>query len=289
VTSSVGAGVVLAVASAVAINGGYALQHRAASTLPPLTLRRPVRSLVLLFRNTTWTVGFLAGIGGWVVYVVALRLAPLSIVQACAAGGIGVLALLAGRPPTRLERLGVAAALAGLVLLALSLSGHTTSSHGSAVAVAVWMAASAAVAGLATRMPLLAPGAALGVAAGVLYAAGDVGTKAAVAGGLALLFVPALLACHGLAFVCLQLGFQRGGALATAGLATLWTNALPIAAGAVLFGEGIPDGAAGAARVVAFALVLAGAVALARGEPGSAEGVTVPACSMPLSSQPSRR
>jgi hypothetical protein len=276
---------VLAVSSAVAINGGYALQHQSASRLPPLSLRRPIHSLALLAGNRRWAIGFTVGIGGWVLYVVALRLAPLSIVQACAAGGIGVLALLAGRPPTRLERIGVVAALLGLVMLALSLTGETTSSHGSPVAVAAWMGASVVVAALAARTPLLAPGAALGVAAGVLYAAGDVGTKGAVAGGLWLLFVPALLACHGLAFVCLQLGFQRGGALATAGLATLWTNALPIAAGAVLFGEGIPDGPAGAARVMAFVLVLAGAVALARAD----EGDTVPACSMPLSSQPSRR
>ena len=88
----------------------------------------------------------------------------------------------------------------------------------------------------------------------------------AVAGGAALFFVPALLACHGLAFVALQLGFQRGGALATAGVATLFTNALPIAAGTVLFHEGLPGGALGALRVAAFAGVVAGAALLARPE-----------------------
>jgi len=45
---------------------------------------------------------------------------------------------------------------------------------------------------------------------------------------------PAVLAAHGLAFVCIQLAFQRGGALATAGTASLLTNALPIAAGIFL-------------------------------------------------------
>jgi hypothetical protein len=53
----------------------------------------------------------------------------------------------------------------------------------------------------------------------------------AVSGGWRMLFVPALLAAHGLGFVMLQLGFQRGSALATAGVATLFTNATPIAAG----------------------------------------------------------
>ncbi|MDX6469668.1 MAG: hypothetical protein QOF75_1471, partial [Gaiellaceae bacterium] len=114
---------------------------------------------------------------------------------------------------------------------------------------------------------LLPAGAGLGTAAGVLYAAGDVGTKAAFGGGIRLLFVPALLACHGLAFVCMQLAFQRGGRLATAGLAVLWTNALPIVAGTVLFGESIPGGWRGGARIAAFVLVLVGAVALSRRQP----------------------
>ena len=45
--------------------------------------------------------------------------------------------------------------------------------------------------------------------------------------GLRFLFVPGLLACHGAAFACMQLAFQRGSRLTTAGLAVLWTNALP--------------------------------------------------------------
>jgi hypothetical protein len=100
----------------------------------------------------------------------------------------------------------------------------------------------------------------------VFYAAGDVGTKAALAGGGRLLFVPVVLACHLLAFVCLQLAFQRGGRLASAGLAVLWTNALPIVAGMVLFGEALPGGWRGASRIAAFALVVVGAVALSRRE-----------------------
>jgi hypothetical protein len=94
----------------------------------------------------------------------------------------------------------------------------------------------------------------------VLYAAGDVGTKAAVVGGARLWFVPGLLACHGLAFVALQLAFQRGRRLASAGVAVLWTNALPIAAGMALFSEAL----GGTLRAAAFALVVVAACALAR-------------------------
>src|SRR5207247_10579270 len=96
VTWRLAGGLVLALASACALNWSYYVQHGAAASLPPLLLPRPFRSLAALFGNRRWLVGFLTGNGGWVSHVVALTLAPLSLVQACAAGGLAVLAALAG-------------------------------------------------------------------------------------------------------------------------------------------------------------------------------------------------
>ena len=62
----------------------------------------------------------------------------------------------------------------------------------------------------------------------------------------------------------LQLGYQRGGALTVAGLATLLTNALPIAAGSVVLEEPMPSGVFGVFRVLAFVAVTVGAILLAR-------------------------
>ena len=261
---SLAAGLVLALASTGALSVGYFMQQQSASNLPPLTLRRPIQSLVSLFRHPRWTIGFFLGIGGWVLYVAALALAPLSLVQAASAGGIGVLALLA-RTRVRRERIGVGLSMCGLLLLGISLGGGADSgTAGSITVVAVWIVCSAALAALAAfpGSRLLAPGAGLAAAAGLLYAAGVVGTKAAVHGGVRLAFVPALLACHGLAFVALQFGFQRGGPLTTAGVATLLTNSLPIVAGFAVFSESLPGGVLGAVRVLAFVLVVAGAAAL---------------------------
>jgi hypothetical protein len=268
VSGGIAAGLVLALASAAALNWGLFTQHGAAASLPPLSLRRPWRSLALLFQSRRWRVGFATGIVGWGLYVVALAVAPLSLVQAASAGGIGLLAALVGGL-TRRERVAVAGAIAGLALLAVSLIGSSEpTGHGEWPAVAVWMGASVLLAFLlaAPAGRIVAAGAGLGSAAGLLYAAGDVGTKAALAGGGRLAFVPALLACHGLAFAALQLGFQRGSALVTVGLATLWTNALPIAAGTALFAEPIPAGMRGVARVLAFVCVVSAAAVLARGE-----------------------
>jgi hypothetical protein len=276
----------LAAGSALALNWAYFTQHQRASSLPPLSVRRPIRSLLLLFSDRRWLAGFTIGIGGWVLYVAALSLGTLSLVQAASAGGIGILALLVWRlGGVRLsgrEWSGVGLAIAGLVLLAVSLAGsHTThpfAAHASWGGVAAWMAVSgflaAAFAGPLSRR--LAGGAGLGIAAGLCYAAGDIGTKAAVGGGARLLFAAPVLAAHGLGFVFLQLGFQRGGALTTAGVATLFTNAVPIAAGMVLFGDGLPSGALGAARVLSFAAVVAGAALLTRGPGLSVDVVPAP-------------
>jgi hypothetical protein len=85
-----------------------------------------------------------------------------------------------------------------------------------------------------------------------------------------------LLACHGLAFIAFQLALQRGRRLATAGVAVLWTNALPIAAGMALFAEALPPGWRGATRVLAFVLVLAATVALGGGERLNPAGAAEP-------------
>ncbi len=262
---SVGGGLLLGLFSAAAIGGGFALQHAAAAALPPLAARRPLRSLLALGRSRRWSAGFGLGLVGWAAYVAGLRLAPLSLVQAASAGGVVVLAL-AGRRPTRREQAGVVAALAGLALLGLSLPGGTGGGAASTRTLGVWLGASALVAVLAAR-PLSGSthrGPGLGTAAGVLYAAADVATKAATVGGAALAFVPVVLVASGLAFAALQLAFQHGGRLETAGLATLWTNALPIVAGSVVFREPFPGGSAGLMRAAAFCLVVAAAAALAR-------------------------
>lgn len=265
----------LALASAGALNWGFYRQHEQASTLPPLSLKRPFRSLRVLFGNLRWLVGFLVGIVGWVFYVVALAFGPLSLVQAVSAGGIGILALLVWRwggiTLARREWLGVAVSVGGLVILGISLLGrggnaHHWGSRGSWLAITLWLAASGVLAAFfaGPGRRLVVAGAGFGIGAGFLYAAGDVATKAAVAGGWRTLFVPALFAAHGLGFVMLQLGFQRGGALSTAGVATLFTNATPIVAGMALFHEPLPGGVRGALRVLAFVAVVGGAILLTR-------------------------
>ena len=107
-------------------------------------------------------------------------------------------------------------------------------------------------------------GTSFGIAGGLLFAVGDISTKLATQGGPRVAFALPLVGGYVLGTAMLQLGYQRGGALTIAGIATLLANALPMAAGTVLLGEPIPGGLLGLLRIAAFAIVIVGAIVLAR-------------------------
>jgi drug/metabolite transporter (DMT)-like permease len=269
-----GFAILLTSVSALAINWAWIREHDAASSLPPLSVRRPRRSLAMLLRNRGWITGFAAESGGFLCFVGALALAPLALVQSLAAGGIAILAFLSSRIAgvrlSRRELVGVAFAVIGLAFLGISLAGATgQGDEGVWEWILVWLAASVALATLAVRSGprFLGPAAAHGVAAGILFAAGDVITKAVVTGGTRMLFIPAMILAYSFGTIILQLGFQKGGALTTAGMTTLLTNSLPIIAGTTLYDEPFPGGELGVLRGIAFAFLVGGGALLARPKP----------------------
>jgi len=277
------AGLLLALLSAAALNYGFYLQHAASGALPPMTLRHPGASLYALFTNLKWAAGFVIGISGWALYIIALGLAPLSLVQATSAGGVGLLALFVRAGGSRLSRQEwavVAASGGGLLMLGLSLSaGAAHAAPGSWGPPLAWVLVSVvlAVAAASPAAAVLRPGSGPAMAAGLLYSAGDVVTKAAVGGtGPVIMFALLLPACHGLAFISLQLSFQRGTTLATAGVSTLLTNILPILAGLIIFAEHLPGGVPGILRGLGFTSAILGAAMLARRGPPDHDDSTRP-------------
>ena len=273
--------ILLTFASALAISWAWIREHDAAAAMPPLSVRRPRESLLLLLRNRQWLKGFAAETTGFFCYVGAVALAPLALVQSLSAGGIGILAFLsariAGLRLTRRELAGVGIAIVGLVFLGISLAGATGEGDEAVwVGILIWAGASAAIAAIAIRYGprLLGGAAAHGLAAGVLLAGGDVITKAVVSGGSRILFVPGMILFYSFGTIVLQLGFQKGAALTTAGVATLFTNALPIIAGTTLYDEPFPNGELGVLRGIAFALLIAGGALLSRPKPDAPPSVS---------------
>ncbi len=256
--------------SAVAVNWAYTKEHDAVRALPPLSPRHPFRAARDLVQTRAWLLAFGAETAGWLMYVAALHLAPLALVQAVGAAGIAVLALSEAKGhPSRLplhEQLAVGFAIAGLVLLGLSLPGHQPGDHAPhLVAAALWLGVTAAVASaLSVARVRYSYAATLGFAAGLLFAGGDISAKLVVLGGAWLLALVPLIVFYALGSIQLQAAFQHGNAVTAAGVATLTTNALPIAAGVVLLDEQLPGGLSRVLRIAAFALLVVGGTLLSR-------------------------
>ena len=90
-------GLALAFISALVTNTAYSLEHDAAASMPPLSPRLPLQSARSLVRDRRWMLAFAAESAGWLIYVAALRLAPLALVQAVVASGVAVLAFATAR------------------------------------------------------------------------------------------------------------------------------------------------------------------------------------------------
>ena len=272
-TTATAVALVLALVSTMLTNVAYLREHDAAAALPVLSMRRPLQSVRILLADRSWMLGFAMESAGFLLYAAALALASLALVQSIAAGGIGVLAYvsarLGGRRLSRRELTGVLISVVGLAALAVSLvGGSAEGGSGSTGAILLWLAVTAGVATivLVVGRRLGAVAVAYGIAGGLFFSLGDVSTKVATQGGTRLFFVVPLVVGYTFGTALLQVGYQAGGALTVAGLATLLTNAVPIAAGTIVLDEPVPGGALGALRVLAFVAVIAGAVLLAHPE-----------------------
>jgi hypothetical protein len=272
---------VLALLSTTITNIAYLREHDAAAALPVLSMRRPLHSLQLLVGDRSWLLGFAMETVGFLLYAAALALASLALVQSIGAGGIGVLAYVSarmtGRQLSGRELTGVIVSVVGLLALGVSLVGGSgEGKSGSTATILVWLGTSGAIALLVLLLGRAFLGAAVAaaVAGGLFFSIGDISTKVATQGGARIGFVLLLVLGYTLGTVLLQLGYQAGGALTVAGLATLLTNALPIAAGTIVLAEPVPSGAFGGVRVLAFAAVTAGAFLLARPDPPAAAAET---------------
>jgi hypothetical protein len=277
-SGSAAAGLALALVSTTLTNLAYLREHDAAAALPVLSMRRPVHSVRLLLADRTWLLGFAMESVGFALYAAALALASLTLVQSVAAAGIGVLAYVSsrvtGRRLGRRESIGVLLSVVGLVALAVSLAGGSSGAgRGSTAAILLWLGATAviALAFLTIGRSVVGVAVANGVAGGLFFSIGDISTKLATQGGARFAFAASLILGYTLGTSLLQVGYQAGGALTVAGIATLLTNAVPIAAGTILLGEPVPSGILGAVRVLAFAAVTVGAFLLARPEPAESD------------------
>jgi len=236
-------------------------------------VRRPLRTIYELFRQKWWAIGFGVAAAAWTLHVIALKLAPLSLVQTTLASSFVFLGVFAerafGMPLGRRQWLGIGVATAGLALLGVT-AAHATPSgaqSGYGVAVAVAFEAGLVATGVAFILwPRLGPSdengpsaLLLAAAAGLLFTVSHIGIKA-VAGSFSvgsLAWLPLIIGAFLGAFFGSARSLQVGDAVPVIAVTSAVSNASAIVGGILVFDDPIGGSAfVVAMRIAAFALVV---------------------------------
>lgn len=267
-------GIVAALGASVLYNTSIALQALQARNVPGEHSLR-VSLIGKLVRNRKWLGATILGLAGWPLEIVALLLAPLTVVQPCLAAGLVVLLWLGvtrlGETPGRREYLAVAAIVAGVAGVAWAAPERTTSHAGTAaIAVALALVAIPVAAPYALRRPGGAAGTLAIVAAGFGYAWTSIASKLLtdeLAAGtllLAVLWLATAAASEGLALLSEMSALQSRPATRVAPVMFAVQVLVPVILAPLIFGEKWSATPLGGAALGGFILLaLAGVVLLA--------------------------
>ena len=250
----------LALASAALINLGFVLQHRGRAQ----DLSAGRTSLHHALRNRAWLGGQALGWIGFAGQIVAVALAPLTLVQAFAAGSLAisvpVAARVLGQRVGRAQLIAVAVVAVSLASLPVGLGHHHGHLQPGALLMAALVAVLAAMAlALRGRTFLQA------IASGGLYGVADAAIKAdalglRIHGPGALLSgwtILAALATFG-GFLAFQAALRGRNAVQPLSLMNAFTAVTAVGLGVGGFGESLGAGTpASIAHLIAIALVLA--------------------------------
>ena len=228
----------LALIAAALINLGFVLQHRGLAALGPGPVTRALHSRTWLFGQAVGWVGFAA-------QIVAVALAPLSLVQAFAAGSFAVSTPIAaaalGYRITRAQLMAIGLIALALITLPIGFGAHHDHLAGGVLIAGALLVTAVSIGLAQTRSPL-----ARAVAAGGFYGVADAAIKACAlsldAHGLAGLAsgwtLVAGLATFG-GFVSFQSALRTGEAVDGIALMNAFTTLGAVVLGWVAFGESL--------------------------------------------------
>lgn len=271
-------GIAAAVVASLLYNGSIALQALEARKVPAEHGLRP-SLLGRLLHNRRWLGATALGLLGWPFEIMALLLAPLTVVQPCLASGLVLLLWLGatrlGEKPGRRELVAVAAIGLGIAGVAWAAPDRSTDHAGAgAIALALIVVALPVLAPYALRKPLSRQPLRLGLIATVAAGAGYAWTAIAsklltdeLATGallLAALWLATAAASEGLALLSEMSALQRRPATHVAPIMFAVQVLVPVLLAPLIFDESWSQTPLGGAALVAFiALAVAGAISLA--------------------------
>jgi enterochelin esterase-like enzyme len=283
----------LALVSAVMINLGFLLQHRGLVSQPQGRTR-----LGAALRSRLWLAGQALGWIGFGAQILAVAIAPLSLVQAFAAGGLAIsVPLAAGLFGYRISRgqlLAVLLIAASLACLPVGLS--TAHGHLSPSALVRLVAVALPV---AVVIGLAGPSSLRAIAAGLFYGIADAAIKASsiewrVHGSGALLsgwtVLAVLATCGG--FATFQAALRAGSPVSAISLMNALAALVAVGCGVFAFGESLGrTSTATLVHLLAISIVLGcvPVLAMAQQEMADAGRLTTERVSRPLPLAPGYR
>jgi drug/metabolite transporter (DMT)-like permease len=276
-------GIVAAVAASLLYNTSIALQALEAREVPGEHSLRP--SLIgRLVRNRRWLAATAIGLAGWPLEIVALLLAPLTVVQPCLASGLVFLLWLGatrlGERPGRREALAVVAVVIGVAGVAVAAPERTTDhADAGAIAVAAALVAILVLAPYALRRRAAAVGTLAVVSAGCGYAWTAIASKLLtdeLAAGTLLIAVAWLATAalsEGLALLSEMSALQHRAATHVAPTMFAVQILVPVLLAPLIFGESWSSTPLGGVVLVASMAVAVGGTILLAGS--SAVGAVI--------------
>jgi hypothetical protein len=268
-------GIVSAVGASLLYNASIALQALEAREVPGEHSLR-LSLIGKLVRNKRWLGATALGLVGWPLEIVALLLAPLTVVQPCLASGLILLLWLGatrlGEAPGRREFVAVAAIVIGVGGVAWAAPERTTH-HAGTMAIAVALA----VVAIPIALPYLmrrrtgAIGALMVISAGFGYAWTAIASKlltdelAAGAIVVAAAWLATAAVSEGLALLSEMSALQRRAATHVAPTMFAVQILVPVLLAPLIFGESWGDAPLGGIALVAFMAVAVGGTVLLAG------------------------
>lgn len=274
--------ILVAVLATSLMNFGLALQKKGAASLPKIGVDKGGRVFKAFLSSRVWVAGTALMTGGWGLYLVSTKFAPISIIQPTLGVGLAVLALFSvfylRERIGELEWTAFGAMLTGMILLGLSATEEGRPP------LPEWpplLGVSAAVLGLSAIAYVLGKrgvlagirtDSLLGMVSGLFIGLAALYTKAMftfldegqnfVGFGLCLTVV---IAANVVGLGIMQSGFQRGKALVVVCLEAVINKVVAIFGGMIALAEFLPeDPVRSKMRIAAFVLILFGTAALAR-------------------------
>jgi hypothetical protein len=279
--------IAIAITAALLLNYAIYLQKKAVVSLPEVKAKLSWTTVKAFITNGPWLLAQVVNITGFVLYSVALALAPVSVIEPIIASGVVLLAYLAiknlGEVPRRIDFLAMGASVLGVILLGVSLAEglpkdvlrHPTE---------IWVIA-AVLLSLAVIIPVLmrkgsgnTQAAGLGISVGIFFGMAAVFQRLLMINLghdwlLVGVFIVACIVTYLPAFIILQAALQKGMAMIVAPIYNGLMEFVPIVLGMMVLNEGFPQNTVlRVFRVLAFVLILTGTVILSQ----RAEGAELP-------------